>query len=313
MELFEEPGPIAEPDAGQPAGEQVGHEVVVSSGIVQPGHVGSAAGGEALDLIESLDPVIEPGAEHPPGEGIGDERVVSGGVVQLGHVLAAGRVGVERLEAERFVRVGRAIGDGELADAGHERVVAGRVVDGDRIVTACGVDGDLFDVGGREGEAAAGGRNRVRRQLDRFVGLAAGDDKQGMGIDIDVVSRVNQILGIADLNPAIGIIDDPLNPWLGNFIDYGDYTYSRWTTYPGCITWDVWNGVGWDTVSDTIVHAIFDDETDPGTFGNIEGYALSANDARRVLLFTHDIGDDALRDRVDKVFEDSKDPKMSMK
>lgn len=138
--------------------------------------------------------------------------------------------------------------------------------------------------------------------LASAFGLGAGDDKEGMGIDADVVVRVNQILGIADLSPEIGTIDAGD---LGMFIDYRDYEYSRWNTYRGCITWDDWNGTEFVEVSDTIVHVVFGDDTDPGMFYNIEGYALSANDARRVLLFTHDIGDDQLRGRVDKVFENS--------
>jgi hypothetical protein len=139
--------------------------------------------------------------------------------------------------------------------------------------------------------------------LASAFGLGAGDDKEGMGIDADVVVRVNQILGIADLDPAIETIE---HLQLGNFIDYSGYAYRRWDTYPGCITWYRWDVVeGWYLYSDTIVHAVFGDEVDPGEFFNIEGYALSANDARRVLLFTHDISDDALQGRVDKVFEDS--------
>ena len=141
--------------------------------------------------------------------------------------------------------------------------------------------------------------------LASAFGLGAGDDKEGMGIDVDVVERVNQILGIADMNPEIGTIEDSENLWLGKFIDYRDFEYSRWNTYRGCVSWDSWNGTEWVSNSDTIVHAVFGDEADPGWFYNVEAYALSANDARKVLLFTHDIGDDALRGRVDKVFENS--------
>ena len=43
------------------------------------------------------------------------------------------------------------------------------------------------------------------------------------------------------------------------------------------------------------------------TVSNIGGFALAADDARRVLVFVHDIGDDQLRGRVDAVFQRNED------
>jgi hypothetical protein len=153
--------------------------------------------------------------------------------------------------------------------------------------------------------------------LAAAFGLGAGDDKEGMGIDVDVVARVNSILGLADtiadipgVKPGFEIFEHAL----GNFIDYSAHNYSRADTYPGCVEWDEWdeNLAKWVEKQDTILNAVFTDEygvpeADPGLVWNVAGYALSANDARRVMLFTHDIGEDALRGRVDPVFHNSGD------
>ncbi len=168
----------------------------------------------------------------------------------------------------------------------------------------------VFDPGVLFGQSPVSPFDTYSYVLAAAFGLGAGDDKEGAGIDAEVVVRVNKILGLADMNPEIGTIEDPDNPWLGKYIDYTNFEYSRWNTFPGCITWDEWDETllpvpGWVEKSDTIVHAVFGDEADPGWFYNIEGFAMSADDARRVLTFTHNIGDDALRGRVDKVFENS--------
>lgn len=167
----------------------------------------------------------------------------------------------------------------------------------------------VFDPGTLFGNQPPSPFDTYSYALASAFGLGAGDDKEGIGIDTEVVARVNSILGLANMAPYIGTIEDPDNLWLGKFIDYRDFDYSRWNTYPGCITWDEWDEQisDWVEKSDTIVHAVFGDEVDPGWFSNIEAFALSANDAREVLLFTHDIGDDALRGRVDKVFENTEE------
>lgn len=138
--------------------------------------------------------------------------------------------------------------------------------------------------------------------LAAAFGLGAGDDKEGAGIDMDVVVRVNQILGLPDMDIEMDVIyDEDLDMY---FIDYSNFEYTRSETYPGCISYDTYVDGNWVTKYDSIMHAVFAD-VDQQEVNNIEGYALSANDARRVLLFVHDIGDDALRGRVDKVFENT--------
>lgn len=135
-------------------------------------------------------------------------------------------------------------------------------------------------------------------------GLGAGDDKEGTGVDPEVVARANAILGLADLDPVTGTIIDPQNAWLGKFIDYTGFSYSRTENYPGCIEYDWYDGTQWQTANATIIDAVFGGE-DPGVVVNVAGYAMAADDARRVLVFTHDLGDAALRGRVDSVFENS--------
>jgi hypothetical protein len=129
-------------------------------------------------------------------------------------------------------------------------------------------------------------------------GLGAGDDKEGAGVDTEVVVRINAILDLparVDADKTIG--ND------GEYIDYSDFSYSRADTFPGCVQYYTIVDTALVSVKETIIDAVFQGE-DPGVVGNIAGYALAANDARRVLLFTHDLTDTLLQG-VDRVFENS--------
>jgi len=133
-------------------------------------------------------------------------------------------------------------------------------------------------------------------------GMAAGSDKEGWGIDIDVISRANAILYLP------GNESDNFPETLGRqiegkwqyFINYSDFTYTRSNVFPGCIWFD--DVANWlQDQHDTIMHAVFNDED--VTASNIAGFALAADDARRVLAHVHDLGDLAVHG-VDPVFRD---------
>jgi hypothetical protein len=136
--------------------------------------------------------------------------------------------------------------------------------------------------------------------LAMAFGLAAGSDKEGWGIDVDVVSHANAILYLpgneSDNFPATH--SKQIEGKWQYFINYSEFEYTRSEVFPGCIWFD--DVANWlPDQHDTIMHAVFGDED--VTASNIEGFALAADDARRVLVHVHDLGDLAVHG-VDAVF-----------
>lgn len=143
-------------------------------------------------------------------------------------------------------------------------------------------------------------------------GLAAGADKAGAGVDIDVVSRANAILGLPggefheDLGGGNyrgfpGTLDVTIEGESHYFINYEDFTYTRSDVFPGCVFYD--DIVNWiPDVKATLMDLVFNGED--ATASNIAGFALAADDARRVLVAIHDLGDTAVHG-VDAVFTNS--------
>ena len=85
------------------------------------------------------------------------------------------------------------------------------------------------------------------------------------------------------------------------FINYEDFTYTRSDVVPGCVFYD--DVVNWiPDVKATLMDLVFDGKD--ATASNIAGFALAADDARRVLVAIHDLGDAAVHG-VDAVFTNS--------
>ena len=143
-------------------------------------------------------------------------------------------------------------------------------------------------------------------------GLSAGADKAGAGVDIDVVSRVNSILYLpgeeyhVDLGgPNYDGFPNTLSAEIEGktryFIDYSDFSYVREDVYPGYVCYD--DVVTWQqNVRKSVMELAFGNE--PASDSNIAGFALAADDARRVLVAIHDLGDAAVH-WADPVFVDS--------
>ncbi len=155
--------------------------------------------------------------------------------------------------------------------------------------------------------------------LAMAFGLGSGSDKYGSGVDVDVVSRINAILHLPGdeylANDPGGFPptwSEQIETKWHYFINYSDFDYQRDLVWTGCIMYDYFDEGTQNWVMNHPMEIIdifyLDDpdglepETDE-TVSNIAGFALAANDARRVLAFVHDIGDDQLRGRVDNVFE----------
>lgn len=164
--------------------------------------------------------------------------------------------------------------------------------------------------------------------LGMAFGLGGGSDKAGSGVDVDVVSRVNAILylpGTEYLADEHGGFPDTWSKQIEGkwhyFINYTDFDYQRDLVWTGCVMYDYFDEGTQSWVMNhpmRIIDIFYDEDynlgvdptwsvgNEPGeseVVGNIGGFALAANDARRVLAFVHGIGDDQLRGRVDNVFE----------
>ena len=128
--------------------------------------------------------------------------------------------------------------------------------------------------------------------------LGAGDDKEGTGIDPEIVVRAVGILALAELTEALPTHKFEYEGRTEHFLDFSSFRYVREETFPGNICYDYLDEVtnSYIRVSMPIIEAVFglplppdpDNDEEPEAFVNIEGFALAANDARRVLVFTHD-------------------------
>lgn len=122
--------------------------------------------------------------------------------------------------------------------------------------------------------------------------LGAGDDKEGTGIDPEIVVRAAGILALAELTVALPTHEFKYEGRTEHFLDFSSFTYVREDTFPGNICYDYLDGStnSYLRVSMPIIEAVFGlaDPDNGEAFVNIKGFALAANDARRVLVFTHD-------------------------
>ena len=148
-----------------------------------------------------------------------------------------------------------------------------------------------------------GSRVRLRR---------AGDDKEGVCIDADMLVRVNYTLGSAHIHTEIGTIEELQNPWLWQATSMTpNFEYSRWNTFPGRIHM---GRMGRDPVACSGLGGAVGDHlftTSSGTRPSRTGFTTSRVSRcprmmqRRAPMFTHNIGDDALMGRVHKDLENS--------
>jgi len=126
-------------------------------------------------------------------------------------------------------------------------------------------------------------------ELAAAFGLGAGDDKLGAGVDPEVAVRSYLITGIPALTDYLDTID--LDPALYNPDQYLDmetngFSYDRADVFTGGLCWDTFNGVSYTRHFDTIMGEIFSDEPFSGT--GLAAFAQAAEDARQVIIFTHD-------------------------
>lgn len=135
-------------------------------------------------------------------------------------------------------------------------------------------------------------------------GLGAGDDKEGTGIDPEVVMRVIESLGIGEpyFLLADGAIywgqpsenEEPIYIGWDIFnttpgFDHR-FSYTRSDTFPGNVLFDEYSQADdkYYRICSDVISEVFGGEVDPGELSGLEGFAQAANDARRVLLFVHD-------------------------
>jgi len=122
--------------------------------------------------------------------------------------------------------------------------------------------------------------------------IGAGDDKEGAGVDSEVATRAAGILALAE---GTLVMDTWPFHYQGNnleFLNYSTFTYLRSDIYTGNICFDYFDEDEGDYVRDSmsVIEAVFGlGDLDNGViFENLEGFARAANDARLVMLFTHD-------------------------
>mgnify|MGYP001545280262 FL=1 len=164
------------------------------------------------------------------------------------------------------------------------------------------------------------GINGYAKEIAAAFGLGAGDDKEGIGIDPEVTIRVMESSRIGEpyymLPDGVvywgepGQMDEPIYMGFDVFFskpDFGaTFSYSRAGTFQGNVMYDWYNSAvdDYDRTCESVISAVFGtepDPTDPEPVSGLEAFALAANDARRVLLFVHDLG--GMLKYVDPVFE----------
>ncbi|MBL8779209.1 MAG: S-layer homology domain-containing protein [Acidimicrobiales bacterium] len=107
------------------------------------------------------------------------------------------------------------------------------------------------------------------------IGAAA--DKGGL-LTVDVIEYNNEILDI----PARTTLPTITRSG-GTYVDYRNFTYDRAATFPGCLRYEVDEFSGYET--DTVMRAIFGGQQYTGS--NVAAYVQAADDARRVIEYTH--------------------------
>lgn len=121
--------------------------------------------------------------------------------------------------------------------------------------------------------------------------LGAAADKGGR-LTVDLIEYNNAILDIPSRTTL-----PTINRSNGLWIDYRDFTYDRAATFPGCLRYEVDEYSGYET--DTVMRAIFGGQQYRGS--NVEAFAQAADDARRVIEYTHTLY--ANVSFVDRVYE----------
>lgn len=147
--------------------------------------------------------------------------------------------------------------------------------------------------------------------LAAAFGLGAGDDKEDPGIDLEIAVRTAGIIDLGGQIHDLFATGDAVLPdsheftYEGKtryFVNYSDFTYSRASTFPGNVCYDYFDVDQGKYVRayGPIIDAVFggDSVLYPEAV-QLTGFALAANDARRVLVFAHD----NLIQFIDSVFE----------
>ncbi|MDO8363964.1 MAG: hypothetical protein Q7V88_13785 [Actinomycetota bacterium] len=124
------------------------------------------------------------------------------------------------------------------------------------------------------------------------VGTASGKETP---ITIDSVQYYNRIVGVVDEYvevPGVWTVDflRTTPPGGEQFVDFGDFSYSRSDVFQGCATWLDVPSLTWQ-VSPVAELAQFSDLppiAEGGTVANVAGFAQMADDVREVILLLHD-------------------------
>lgn len=126
-------------------------------------------------------------------------------------------------------------------------------------------------------------------ELAAAFGLGAGDDKLGAGVDPEVAVRSYLITGIPEMTDyldTIALDSELYNPDLYLDLETNGFSYNRASVFPGGLCWDSFNGDSYVRHFDTIMGEIFNHE--PFTATGLAAFAQAAEDARKVMVFTHD-------------------------
>ena len=113
--------------------------------------------------------------------------------------------------------------------------------------------------------------------------LGAATDKTS-ALTIDEVVYLNNILGVNEINVATGTID---------YYDFSSYDYSRADAYAGVTLTYLADPDGdgvYETVTEALMDAVFDGQDwSDSTTGGIDDFVQSADDARAVIEFLHNV------------------------
>lgn len=129
--------------------------------------------------------------------------------------------------------------------------------------------------------------------LDHAASGIAGAADKYLGLNLDIVIYSNRVLDIPESTTVMETLEsERVNGELLGvpgelYLDYGDYTYSRSETFPGCVQgYELVDGVP-VLFEASLMEAVFGDEDFTGS--NVYGFAQRADDARAVIAYTHDL------------------------
>lgn len=155
---------------------------------------------------------------------------------------------------------------------------AGRIV-----VDGVAIDSPLENLALYEYIMTGGTVEKLPSDFDVAALLGAATDKTSP-LTIDEIVYLNTIIGINPIDVTTGAID---------YYDFSDYEYDRTAAYDGVMITYLSDPEGdgtYVTVTESVMDAVFDGQTwTDTTTGGVDDFTQSADDARAVIEFVHDV------------------------